>query len=486
MRLLRPVALPLLLLALAAPITAIDAWYKSGPLPAFVPENAHAIVTLDRMTALWRRVGETPAMAGACEDLQPDIAALALQVRRITGIRPTALRARIWLGSAITLASAPEGHGLCARPGLLLRARLWLGWHKSVGSGVRSYGDYFYGWRQGTLIAGTSAGYVRAAIAAPAAYASPAALPQTNDPSLLLTLRGQPPFTARFTLPHASTHVALDGVLGIGINQPKAPLQLPSALPPALAAVTAANPADLRALLQPALTAALRNAPPFLQRLVAAIPSDLAAAAQAAVDTLCSIGERIQTTETAVILFSVDTSPTAPVPTAAIAMRTRNIAQGPHPLSALLPPQEAMPFEWNGASGTLTPIIGEKLTLCLAARDKDWLAATTEPAMARLAAAGDASINAVDPINADAHITIDLPALSATAETLLIKAANMELIPGMNARDVQALHAPRFHAIARLGLLHLRLHANAKDETLFHGEFRPNSQAQSQQDKDKQ
>jgi len=468
LRLLRRSWLPLALLVLLAPIALLDALWKAGPLPAYVPPEARAIVALTDIHRLLESVGETPALAAARDDLQADLAETTLQIRRITGIRPTATRARIWLGDRILFARSGDDTGFCVRPGLLMRARLALGWHKNTGEGIRAFGDYFYTWRDGVLIGGTSRDYVAAAKTAPAAALTPPGLPELTAPALIIVSRGDVPFTLRCSLP-AGLPPQVDGVAALHINQARHSLELPGLAPPALATATASSPADLRALFEPLLAAALENGPLFLQHLAAAIPRDFADAARNGVNAICDAGDRLQTAECSVMLLSVDTRSTPPVPTAGFIMRVRNTAQGAHPLASFIPAENAMPFEWSGISGTLVPILGEKVTLCLAARGNDWLAATTEPAMAKIAAAKAAS--ETTPDDADAVITVDLVAASATLESLLMKAATLELLPGMNARDAQALFAPRLAALGRLGALNMRLHSAAQDEITLKGEL---------------
>jgi hypothetical protein len=53
----------------------------------------------------------------------------------------------------------------------------------------------------------------------------------------------------------------------------------------------------------------------------------------------------------------------------------------------MLEDADAMPHEWNSASGSLAPWLGAAMTICLAQDQALWLAASTEPLMAQLASA---------------------------------------------------------------------------------------------------
>ncbi len=73
-------------------------------------------------------------------------------------------------------------------------------------------------------------------------------------------------------------------------------------------------------------------------------------------------------------------------------------------------------------------------------------------------------------VKADAYLAVDLTRVSQKLETFALKAADLELIPWMNAKDVQAVYAPRLHAVGRLGRCELYFSSGA-GKTQFVGRF---------------
>lgn len=165
-------------------------------------------------------------------------------------------------------------------------------------------------------------------------------------------------------------------------------------------------------------------------------------------ETLLPEGWRTGTDSVQFALFGVDTSDTIPIPDAAVYARSET------PLEVLTPPVNAIPYEWSGVAGWMTPWKGEGANLFVVANDRARVFANEEATMAALMGrerAGRVS-------SEDASIDIDAPRLAKVLTNLARSAGKNELWPERNADDVEHDVLPWIRAFGALGTIHLEGH----------------------------
>lgn len=427
----------------------------TGPA-AYCPDDAEWIVTADDFPAFYRNLLGTD-LAKAVNDEAPEhFAAWQLAVRQATGIRPTPLRWRVWLGPRIVAALSSGGWGACVRPGILLRVADTLrglgGWRPAV----RGFGPYYYAWRDGALIFSKSEKYVLDTLKADPSD-SPLSAPFTDDLWVYETQAAH--FALRI---RGSRHIHVSGWLEGGqLAARKSPLALDS-LPEdaAIAWVAASTPKDLRALAEAVWSAFDRHAQisarPWFQPL-----KDLAQKAVSpwSLDALTPDWDR-QLTECSLLLLDVDDSEPFPVPEVGLVLRSNKAAAGSHPLEPLTNSGPRLPYEWDGHPGVVAPRAGEKAAICLASSGADWLAASQEPAMSRLIAMLQQPTQQCHLDESAAVVAVNWAKAAARAQSLARKAAALELFPGLNSTDLEERVTPLLRALARQGCAHLHWRQN--------------------------
>ena len=108
-------ALPILLLA------GLDAWLKATPDPGYCPEGALLAAAADDFPSFYAALGACDSSEAASSEVRAQISEMSRRIRIETGIRPTPLRWRVWLGNKFLAAYSDDGMGFCVHPGLLLR-----------------------------------------------------------------------------------------------------------------------------------------------------------------------------------------------------------------------------------------------------------------------------------------------------------------------------------------------------------------------------
>jgi len=158
-------------------------------------------------------------------------------------------------------------------------------------------------------------------------------------------------------------------------------------------------------------------------------------------ETLLPEGWRAGADTTQFALFDVDTSEGIPVPDAAVYSRSETL------LVPLLPPPNAIAYEWSGTAGWMTPWLGEGANLFVVADDRSRVFTNQEATMAKLMARRRAGRIASD----DARIEIDAPRLARVLTDITRRAAKDELVPERNADDVEQEIIPWLKAFGALG-----------------------------------
>ena len=442
---------------LAAVLLLNDFLSGTGPV-AYGPDNAQWIVSADDFPAFYRNLLDTD-LAKAVNDEAPDhYAAWQLAVRQTTGIRPTPLRWRVWLGRRFLAAVSEDGWGACVRPGILLRVADSLrglgGWRPAV----RQFGSYYYAWRDGALIFSKSEKYVLASLEGPVHVTFPPVINSADKLSVYVT-SSEPRLVISIT--PAGRQLRVRGSLDPG--QPT-----PFDAPPTLAAW----PAD--AAIAWAAAPKCSN----LKGLAILLWDQIDSRAQVSKrpwfgalknlfhETLASWPDKPlpdnwdeQVAECSFALLGIDDSETLPVPELGLVLRSRNSTPGTHPFEPLIGSGPALPYEWDGHPGVVAPCAGEKAAVCLSSFGTDWLAASQEPAMAALMSAVQQT-GVQCRVPNEALVAINWSKTVEVVQLLAQKAAKLELLPRMNSADLEKTVMPLLRALARQENAHLHLWMN--------------------------
>jgi len=423
-------------------LAIVDRDLKAAPHAGFCPDEAAWVLAAPDWPLFWQRFRHTDLAAVAGEELPQWLHQTELLVRKATGIRPTPSRWQTWLGSQLLLSGTEGRWGLCVRPGLLLNASHCVNRLLPRGTAdgtILRYGGLHYAWRDGFLLVSNDPDYVRRLIDAPI-YGP---LPRQDLEGATLAWRH--PLAGELHL-RASDGAPVSGYFTAAVAAEVGPLHLPDAWQDRPLLVLAGHRwQDLGALVRvakslfrflPEEEAASRLltsiAAPWLSR---GIPQPSGA----------------EISEYAVAVLGVDVSETLPVPELVAVLRTNGPAEGPHPLSGLLPEDTRQPYAWSHGEGWLAPVWGEKGTLCLAAQGDCWLAATQEPVMERVLG----RLKAEDAVDADLSLRLDWEEAGRTAALVLQEAARRELLPRADSRDTERDWAPWARAMSRMGVLEI-------------------------------
>jgi hypothetical protein len=436
------VARPWLILGVAVILLALavvsDNLFRGTPASGgYCPESASCILTAPDPAAMLRALGRLD-LAGDSGGGSP-AGDLQLAVRKAAGVRPTASRWRLWAGRGIVLALADEGAGACVRPGMLVRAAdAWLRLTGAVRvqEGIREREGMYYAWRDGFLVISPSRAYVLASLSAP-----PLPVKDAAD-SQALYLRWTGPHKGELTL-KAAEGLPVSGRMQVALSERSEPLTLPHAWPePPLIHITATSWSDLQAITDAAL-----GSWEGWRRLGEGVTGWIARAR-----IQPPIHQWQQTFgECSLALTGIDTSRPVPVPEAVLVMRSPRMLSGRHPLRGMTVGLPIVPYSWEGQPGSISPLLGEKFSLCLGRHGRDWLAASRASALGGVAGRlGEGS-----PVSADVLLQAHWPRLATTLETLLREAAKGEMLPGWNHDDVTRQAVPLLQRLARQGGLHI-------------------------------
>lgn len=393
--------------------------------------EAHNVPALLRA---WNQLDTVADMRAASPALHHEI---PLAIRRMTGIRPTPLRARLWLGERFLLSGDDQGWCLSLRPGLLMRLA------GIVVSPLRSaqpedfWAGYASGWRDGHLLVASSARYLDRMQSAGAAQAA-----TVDDPEVLrLRWEGETAGTldlaAREDLP---LRLALDGPA-----EGAARLHFADAWPDAMVRVNLHRGGPAERLLSGLLAWGGRQFVPETAALISAIARE-AWPAYCPLDlTAFSAGEW------AFGLESVDLNPDVPV------IETRWAARpGDYPAPTGWPPAGAREHRWNDQSGWIIPVPGAARAWALAERDGIWLLSSSEADMAaRLAEAP------VEPEIGLGAFRLHWSPAAAIAISAIRRAARDGLVSGMDEDYLEGVLIPRIQSFAGWGTLQFQLRDDA-------------------------
>jgi len=419
-------------------LAAADQALKRAPHPGYCPEAAKWLAWTPDLPALWFGTAQSD-LAEALSEIPAWTHSAELAIRQATGIRPTALRCRVWLGPSLLIAGGGGRWGGCIHPGILLRVAPAL--NRLCGQPpedqIYQYGDFYYAWRDGFLIVSRWPEYVQETLAAPPCEQAPGPVPAGG-----VRVMWQGALAGNLVAQAAAPQVTGSVLANLPVVQDY--LQLPDAWPERpLLAVAGARWRDLR---------------PAAAELLAG--SGIADIWKHHIEPLLAVWNLgrlpkdwdLSQKEFAWALLGVDTSEVLPVPEMALVIR--DPAARAHPWQDVTAGAPVIPFAWNDRAGCIMPVWGEKVSLCLAGEAPLWLAVSQEPLMDRL-------LGRIEPrpaLGKSLSVRVDWPRMAAVAEILVRRASQYELLPGVNTRDVDRDWIPILRALARLGLLDLDAH----------------------------
>jgi hypothetical protein len=442
-------------------VAVVDLRLESSSIPGYAPERSFVCAASDDFPLFYSAWGRCDFVTAASLEISAQISELPRLVRLELGIRPTPLRWRVWLGKKLLISAGDDGVGLCFRPGIVFRAAecaLKVFGRVEEMDGLRRYGRAYYAWRDGFVVASVSPEYVKASLVAP--------VPKIDAAS------GRNEFRFAFRGADGELRIhARDGLPAEGwIQTPIKPggkslTASDSWAEAPLAAISASSIDDVVVLLGLARDAIALGLKWSMDEGARARVFDFAAQIEALASsrfdaTRLADDWSASIAECSFALLDIDAESATPVPELGLILRSGSPVFGEHPFAAALGAENGIPHEWGGKSGVAIPWIGEKLLLCLAVRDRDWLFATQEPLMARMIASKTPESN----VAADAALEIDWKKAGRCAEKLSMKFADSELLPGMNAKDLERDWLPFVRAAARLGSV--RLEGRAHDKRL--------------------
>lgn len=436
----------------------IDSRFRAASFDGYCPESTTCVAMIEDFPAFYAALPATDAVTRLTQELGKSVSDLEMLARKHLGVRPTPFRWRVWLGDQLTVATAPEGGGVCLKPGLLVRLAdrvMRLAGKTDTSDGISTMGSLYFAWRDGFLIASPSRQYVESSIQDSARKLGRQSL--TNEIRVHVF---DPEPLAEFTLT-PQDGLPISGWLTARITRRTAPLTLAEAWPTVpLVSFTASNWDDIRsisnavyALVEDVRFAKSDTLDNALFYVKSSWPFEKAPIAWDAGTDECSCA-----------LLDIDTGALPPVPEMAMAFRSTTMAEGPHPLEWLASPDQAIPHEWNGRPGVMIPWMGEQLALCLAGYESNWLAASRETVMTSMM--GNLHIDS--KVDADAAVRIAWPEFTQRVEALAVQAAQFGVLPGMNKEDLETQIAPILRAIGTLGMFSMDIHAEA-DRVSFKG-----------------
>ncbi|HOZ48640.1 MAG TPA: hypothetical protein PLO37_16000 [Candidatus Hydrogenedentes bacterium] len=420
-------------------LAGVDRAMKTTTAVGFSPRATRGYAVIPDVMTWSRRMGEIEAGRVFEEWLPDDVRCLPMLFREVVGLRPTPGAWNAWFGPRLLVARAPEGTGLCVRPGMLLRLRCRL---RAIGhkeSSVAGDGRAYWAWRDGFLVVSTSEAFVRASLDG-----------MTPEPALgpardVVHIERLEPFAATLDV-RAHRGLPVEGWVEGSLATRARPLGLVECWPDSpLLSVDASSCADLV------------SASAWLRKVVECDPVT-ARLYQAAVglgrawfgDPLGKEWAAGQD-ECALAVMGINTAESIPVPEVGLVMRPRQMEPAAHPLAGLVAGRAAVDFEWQGRPGVMAPLAGEKIMLCLGRSERDWIAASREPIMDRLAAQPPSA----GEVSADLVVGLDWSRLGAVLESVLVSAARLELTPRMNGDEARAHWRSRAQRLSTLGRLRL-------------------------------
>lgn len=164
----RHLALGLVLLAAGSAVCGVDRRLKTSETAGFVLPAADWRLEATNLPGCWTRWRDLDPYGAFQKSAPSSLQAVSVAVRKLSGVRPTPQRLRLWLGNHFLIGGDEDGWCLSARPGVALRAAsLFLPAAPDVEArdGQPFWASCAYGWRDGFFLLASSRGYLERVIA---------------------------------------------------------------------------------------------------------------------------------------------------------------------------------------------------------------------------------------------------------------------------------------------------------------------------------
>lgn len=420
---------------LIALLAVIDGRMIASPDAGYALDSATWQVEASDLPALfrhWDSLNTNAAMRRASPALHLNV---PLALCRMTGIRPTPGRTRLWLGHTLFVSGGDDGWCLSVHPGIALRLASWFGGPLRGAGETDFWRDYATAWHGDYLLLASSRAYLDEVIA-------------KGNP---VTKSGAPEDTLRFswkgTYPGMLDVAAADQIPVLfrikALADPNAKLRFPAGWPDSILTVNAHRGTPLVQAAAEGLAWAEGRLNPetaqMLRKLLSAwwpvyCPLDPAGAP---VD------------EWAAGIASADFQGDLPVVETVWAGRLADQSA----LAGLLP-DTRQEHRWEETAGWLIPVSGDARTWAVAEKEGTTFLSSHESRMsALLATARRETAAGVGALN------LHWKPVVGTLKGALIRAAKDGLLPGYSEDDLQATLLPYLDAFADWGEIQLTAHA---------------------------
>jgi hypothetical protein len=417
-----------------------DRSVRAAATRGFYPPDTYCMISSWDFPRAWVALVGGDAMKRMKRDWPRPYMELELAARLGTGIRPTPPRWGLWLGKRTVFAFAPEGVGITAYPGHLLRwadaLRSAIGYGPGA-DGIATYRDYCYAWREGYLVASPFRAYVEAALSGDSA-------PRLHsDSEALLTFQWEGQHRGFINL-LAGAGLPVSGQLEFAATDGERPMTLPQAWPSTPVISLTARSADDLDEVWSAIDGALAGSSAYSSARAAAL-GVARTWGLAPPDPNWDAGAD----HISIALIDVDTRSAIPTPDLAFAMRYAEAVPESDPFSGILANRQAIPFEWNNCPGFMAPLLGTEWSPCVAKSPHEWIMTTRGPVMAEVA--GNLADGPACAAEADITLRASWEKLGTCAEAVVSRLGADEILPRMNIDDVSADVLPKITALSKLG-----------------------------------
>ncbi len=422
---------------------------KRSDHAGFVPQGAEWKVVAADLPQLWSQWENVPATTLLQELAPPFMHEGAVAIRKLTGVRPTPSRLRLWLGHGAVLAGNGTNWCLSLRPGIALRMVSML--HGLTAEAprpeIRLWGDLAYGWRGGFLLVAPSADYLADVLQ------SGDKLPRDAVPpdALSLSWEGGRPGSLRV---HAQDGFPFDLELSGITTAPNAPLRYTHGWPEAMVVLDSNNADTIAALRTTMDTQVARLLPPTVRNAWETLAAEWWSAQIPPVPFPACGDER------AWVIFAPEDSEE----NGSLRIGQRQHGCGPKSLKFLEGLDNARPYRWDDRAGWLY-LSPQHAASWSAAEDRDSVAWGTDPTLVPKLL----NVPAAAPVSAIFFLRARWEPIVRQGRELLLDLAEQDLIPNYNAADIRAHWLPYLDAFAewdaleatgdsRNGTLHIRGH----------------------------
>jgi hypothetical protein len=422
----------LLLVIAALALVALDRRLVESPDGGFLPDSAtwHAeVADIPALFRHWSDLNNSAAMRRASPALHQDV---PLALCRMTGIRPTPFRTRLWLGRTLVVGGSAEGWCLSVRPGLALRLASWLGGPLRAADEDDFWRNYASAWHEGFLLVASSPAYLEKVLAEARAVPKPSA----PEDTIRVAWEGAYPGMLEVA---AADQIPLLFKLKVPAD-PQATLHYAAGWPEVLLTFNTHRGAPIA----DATVAGLAWAEGQLDADTARVMRALFATWW---PTYCPLDlGKAPVGEWALGVAAADFSPDVPVVESIWAGRVSD----PAALTTLVP-DTRQEHRWDEVPGWLIPLSGDARTWALAEKEGTTFLASHEARMPALL-----STARREPEAGVAALNVRWKPLVTTLRGALTRAAKDGLLPGWNEDDLQTGVLPYLDAFADWGSIQLK------------------------------